>query len=65
MIDTGCSGSIIALNSACQSLRSGETDMALAGGVGLIFSPDQFAMINQTGSVSNKNFHEPSPTDPA
>ena len=45
-LDTACSGSLVALNSACQSLRAGETDMALAGGVGLIFSPDQLAMMS-------------------
>lgn len=49
MLDTGCSGSLVAINSACQSLRSGEADMALAGGVGLIFSPDQLAMMSPTG----------------
>lgn len=49
MIDTACSGSLVAVNSACQSLRSGESSMALAGGVGLIFSPDQMALMSMTG----------------
>lgn len=49
MLDTGCSGSLVAVNSACQSLRAGESDMALAGGVGLIFSPDQMAIMSLTG----------------
>ena len=39
-LDTGCSGSMVALHQACQSLRLGESNMALASGVNLILSPD-------------------------
>ena len=46
-LDTGCSGSMVALHLACHSLRSKETDLALAGGTNLILSPDfMFAMSN-------------------
>jgi acyl transferase domain-containing protein/SAM-dependent methyltransferase/acyl carrier protein len=39
-IDTACSSSLVALHVACQSLRSGETRVALAGGVNVMCSPE-------------------------
>lgn len=42
-VDTGCSASLVALHSAVQSLRAGETDASFVGGVNLLLDPQRFS----------------------
>ena len=37
-VDTACSSSLVAINNACEALKLGQADLALAGGVNLILS---------------------------
>ncbi|MCW5252502.1 type I polyketide synthase, partial [Streptomyces sp. SHP 1-2] len=41
-VDTACSSSLVAMHLACQSLRSGESTLAIAGAVTLLTTPHAF-----------------------
>ena len=51
-IDTACSSSLVAIHLACQSLRHGESDIALAGGVSLMISDGLMVALSKVGFMA-------------
>src|SRR6202012_5996507 len=47
VVDTSCSSSLVALHLACQSLHAGDCELALAGGVNLIVSPESMIALSK------------------
>lgn len=53
-IDTACSSSAVATHLAVQSLRNGECDMALAGGVNAMVMPETFVALSKAHMLSKE-----------
>ncbi|KAL2166565.1 hypothetical protein VTG60DRAFT_2512 [Thermothelomyces hinnuleus] len=51
-VDTGCSTTLTALHQGCQSLRTGESNMAIVGGANIMFNPDMFLAMSSMTLIS-------------
>ena len=51
-VSTACSSSLTAMNMAVDSLRNGQCDLAVVGGVNLILNPEPFVGLSQNHSLS-------------
>lgn len=51
-IDTACSSSLVAVHLACESIRSGENQLALAGGINILTTPIGHILTSQVGMPS-------------
>ncbi|WP_394838005.1 SDR family NAD(P)-dependent oxidoreductase [Pendulispora rubella] len=51
-IDSACSASLVAVHLACESLRRGESSLALAGGVNLNLVPESAIGVGEFGALS-------------
>lgn len=59
MVDTSTSSSLMAVHLACQSLREGDADLALAGGVNLFRSTREWAALEALGVLSSEGCSRP------
>ncbi|MBX9791823.1 MAG: SDR family NAD(P)-dependent oxidoreductase [Pirellulales bacterium] len=51
-VDTACSSALVAVHLACQSLKSGDAELAIAGGVNLILNEAGMVLVSQYGMLA-------------
>ncbi|TQV86001.1 SDR family NAD(P)-dependent oxidoreductase [Aliikangiella coralliicola] len=52
-LDTMCSSSLTAIHLACQDLKQGRTDLAIAGGVNVCIHPNKYEMLSAGQFISS------------
>ncbi|QSQ25574.1 SDR family NAD(P)-dependent oxidoreductase [Pyxidicoccus parkwayensis] len=52
-VDTACSSSLVAIHNACRDILSGESEMAIAGGVEIILDPFYFTGFARAGVLTD------------
>uniref|UniRef100_A0A3P9HEF1 Uncharacterized protein n=1 Tax=Oryzias latipes TaxID=8090 RepID=A0A3P9HEF1_ORYLA len=58
-LDTACSSSLVALHLACQSIRQGDCEMAVCGGVNFITEPRVFVVLSRAKMISPEGTSKP------
>ncbi|WP_233583016.1 type I polyketide synthase [Corallococcus sp. CA053C] len=54
VVDTACSSSLVSIHLACQSLRSGESELALAGGVDILLDQAVYLTLSESRALSRE-----------
>lgn len=57
-IDCACSSSLVAIHEACQSIRHGESELAIAGGVRVMLTPDLLIRTGNLEMLSKSGIHK-------
>ncbi|KAF0028432.1 hypothetical protein F2P81_019519 [Scophthalmus maximus] len=58
-IDSACSSSLVALHLACQSIKQGDCEMAVCGGVNCIIEPRVFVALSKAKMISPEGTSKP------
>jgi 3-oxoacyl-(acyl-carrier-protein) synthase len=63
IVDTACSGSLVAVHRAIEQLRLGQCELAVAGGISLMLSPELHVAFSQAGMLSTSGRCRPFDAD--
>jgi len=51
-VDTACSSSLVTIHLACEALRKGDCELAIAGGINLLLTPTPYIYLSNAGALS-------------